>query len=679
MSESIRATMPLQLLSEAVEIEAAEDSRNDDVVLPRFSMVAYTGGAMRVAGWRYPVVVDLAGLVIPSQTRPVRFGHDIAAGVGHTDSIRVADGQLLAAGVISRDTPAAQEVVASARKGFPWQASISATVEEFEFVKANQTVLVNGRQFAGPVYVVRKATLGEISFVDLGADAATTVSVAAANNGGNVTMPEHDNDTMKVDQPTSGALQSQSESQSVSSESVSASSESIGKSSESGGASSESGASSATPTLRLAAQSASSAENPAAEAERVLAIRKVCAGRHPDIEARAIKEGWSVNQCALEVVRADRPKAPAVHAQDNGQLTEQVLEAALRLGVHDEKAEKDYPDQVLEAAYPLRRMGFRELALMCCRMEGVEISPHATDREMVRAAFSTRSLPNVLKNTANKVLLAGYQAVDLGSLRVSKILTANDFKEHTAVRLTGEYRFTPVANDGELKYAKVGDQGYPFRVQTYGRLIGLTRQDLINDDLGAFTELPYQIGRGAALALEQAFWQMVEAANGTFFSTANKNTISGASSAFGIDGLNAAIAKLRKQTDDDGNPIKVRPRFVAVPPDLEADATQIYTSNVLLVAGSADRTIAANNPHANKYEPVVSEYLTGNGAASVWYLVGDPLDVPAFGVAFLRGQDQPVIEEADPDPRYLGTLWRGYWDFGVCLLDPRGAIRAAGS
>ena len=89
-------------------------------------MVAYTGGPMRIAGWRYPVIVDLAGLAIPSQNRPIRFGHDMQSGVGHTDAIRVEDGKLMAAGVVSRDTAAAKEIVVSARNGFPWQASIGA-------------------------------------------------------------------------------------------------------------------------------------------------------------------------------------------------------------------------------------------------------------------------------------------------------------------------------------------------------------------------------------------------------------------------------------------------------------------------------------------------------------------------------------------------------------------------
>jgi len=148
--------------------------------LPRFNMVAYTGGAMRIAGWRYPVIVDLAGLSIPSQLRPIRFGHDASSGVGHTDSIAVAEGKLVAAGVVSRDTAAAREIVASARNGFPWQASLGAAVEQFEFVREDQAVHVNGREFKGPVNVVRRATLGEISFVDLAADGNTSASVAAS-------------------------------------------------------------------------------------------------------------------------------------------------------------------------------------------------------------------------------------------------------------------------------------------------------------------------------------------------------------------------------------------------------------------------------------------------------------------------------------------------------------------
>ncbi|RIK72345.1 MAG: hypothetical protein DCC68_26540, partial [Planctomycetota bacterium] len=113
----LTATAELELVAAPGEDAAAPP-------LPRFRMLAYTGAPMRVAGWRHPVVLDLAGLSIPSQTRPIRFSHDATAGVGHSDAIRIEGGQLVATGVISRDTSAAREVVTSSKNGFPWQASI---------------------------------------------------------------------------------------------------------------------------------------------------------------------------------------------------------------------------------------------------------------------------------------------------------------------------------------------------------------------------------------------------------------------------------------------------------------------------------------------------------------------------------------------------------------------------
>jgi hypothetical protein len=169
---------------EWLQAEAAApgaDGQGAKPALPRFAMVAYTGGPMRLAGWRHPVVVDLAGLSIPTQNRPIRLGHDAAQGVGHTDGIRIEGGRLVATGVVSRDTAAAREVVASSRNGFPWQASLGTSVEQHEFVRDGSSVLVNGQCYPGPLNVVRKSTLGEISFVDLGADGNTSAAVTATH------------------------------------------------------------------------------------------------------------------------------------------------------------------------------------------------------------------------------------------------------------------------------------------------------------------------------------------------------------------------------------------------------------------------------------------------------------------------------------------------------------------
>ena len=50
---------------------------------------------------------------------------------------------------------------------------------EAEFIPAGATVNVNKQQFTGPVHVVRRAVLKEISFVDSAADPGTTARIAA--------------------------------------------------------------------------------------------------------------------------------------------------------------------------------------------------------------------------------------------------------------------------------------------------------------------------------------------------------------------------------------------------------------------------------------------------------------------------------------------------------------------
>ena len=122
-------------------------------------------GRRRVAGWRNPVIVDLAGLAIPSQNRPIRFSHDMQSGVGHTDAIKIDTGRLLAAGIVSRDTAAAREIVArpaTVFRGRPRSGPASRSTSSSRAAKGvGQWPGVFGAGERGsPV------RLGEISFVD---------------------------------------------------------------------------------------------------------------------------------------------------------------------------------------------------------------------------------------------------------------------------------------------------------------------------------------------------------------------------------------------------------------------------------------------------------------------------------------------------------------------------------
>lgn len=651
-----QAGATLQLLSDpgAISIEAAAETAADESGkpasrgLPRFSMVAYTGGPMRIAGWRHPVIVDLAGLAIPSQSRPIRFGHDATAGVGHTDRIAVVEGKLVATGVVSRDTAAAREIVASARNGFPWQASLGAAVEQFEFTPEGQTVIVNGRSFRGPVNVVRRATLGEISFVDLGADGNTSASVAASAK----------EQTIMEDTEVAATQQGK----------VETAAETNGAGTDAAPAVADSAA-----EIRAAAL---------AETRRIAGIRKVCGGRHADIEARAIEEGWDANKTELEVLRAERPRVPAVHVRD-GNVDADVLAAAACLGGGMKPEETRFDERVLDAATRRFRsgIGLQELVMEAAWANGYQGRSFRSDMEgALQAAFSTFRLPGILSNVANKFLLAGFESVEDAWKQVAATRSVRDFKAVTSYRLTGSFEYEEVGPGGELKHGTVDEETYTNQAKTYGRMFSITRTDLVNDDLGALTALPRRIGRGGALKLNKVFWTTF-LDNAAFFTTARGNYKSGADTALSVDGLTDAELLFLEQKDADGNPLAITPSVLLVPPALLVKATQLMNSTELR-DNTASSKYVTSNPHAGKFRVVHSAYLSNAGisgySAKAWYLLADPEDLPVVEVAFLNGQQTPTVERADADFNVLGIQFRGYFDFGVALQDWRGGVKMKG-
>jgi hypothetical protein len=634
------ATLSLTATAE-FHLEAAAEGAQP-AGLPRFRMEAYTGTPMRIAGWRYPVILDLAGLAIPAQARPIRFGHDPLSGVGHTDSIRIEQGQLVAGGLVSRDTAAAREVVVSSKNGCPWQASVGTSVEEFEFVKESQKVMVNGREYGGPLNVVRKATLGEISFVDLGADGATSASVAAsaASTSGEPSM----------DEPSATEIPA--------------------------------------PAVNATAVDAMRAEA-AAETERIAAVRRICAGRAPRLEAQAIREGWTEQRTELEVLRITRPAAPAIHSVDNS-INANVLEAACMLTAGIAHPEASFEPQTLDLATRRFRggIGLQELLLEAAWANGYTGRNFRDSRAVLRfafgrgieAGFSTIDIGGILSNVANKFLLEGFFSVERTWRNICAVRNVSDFKTVTSYRLIGKDQYELVAPGGELKQGTLGNEQFTNKADTYGLVLSIDRRDIINDDLGAITTVPRKLGRGSGLKINDVFWTIF-LNNAAFFTAGNKNYLTGAATALGIDGLTAAEVAFMDQVDGDGKPIGIMPVILLVPTALSAIGSQLYKS-LELRDTTANAKFPVANPHQGKFRVEVSRYLanavyTGN-SAKAWYLLSDPNDLPVIEVAFLNGQESPTIETAEADFNVLGVQMRGYHDFGVALQDFRGGVKSKG-
>jgi len=635
-------------------IEAA----GDDKVVPKFSMIAYTGGPMKIAGFTHPVVVDLEGLSIDRQNIPIRLDHNPKQGVGHTDRVVVENGQVLAEGLISRDTSWARDVIKSGKNGFPWQASIGAEIIQAEFVPNGNQIQVNGRTFEGPLYVIRKSILKEISFVDQGADNKTVAQVAAQSGE----QKQMNDETKTTDLKTEAAKDDVQASETHTCQCKTKGPETI--------------EAAATPD-----PVADMRKSIADETKRIQAIRTVCNGKHTDIEAKAIEEGWDVTKCELEVLRASRPKAPAVHSPRPA-ATPQIFEAVALMssGISNLRLEAMYEAPILEAADKLRGIGIQEF---CEKIVGTQLPRFRRDASgWLQAAFSTTSLPGILSNIANKMLLEGYSYIEDAWRQICKIASVNDFKEHTRYRMTGAFKFEQVGADGELKHGKLDEMKFGQKADTHGIMFALTRQMIINDDMGAFTDIPRQIGMGAAEAIADAVWGLLLSNPNNFFSAGNKNYLDGADTALSVDALTAAEVLFSEQTKPNGRPLGIGASILLVPTALKVAAQLLMSSVLLNETTTANKGKPANNPHVGKFSVVSSAYLANasfTGASSkAWYLFADPNRLPALEVAFLNGVDRPTVEKTDADFNTLGIQFRGYIDFGVREQDHRGAAKFKG-
>jgi signal peptide peptidase SppA len=463
--------------------------------------------------------------------------------------------------------------------------------------------------------------------------------------------------------------------------------------------------------------------NVSAEMDRIAGIQRV-AGKHPAIAAEAVKAGWSVEKTELTALRADlergvRPMgagAPAGIVKSNPLANSRVFEAALclRAGVPAVRVERDYGREIIDLAGGRDVRGVASLSTLLHLTiqsngggqhygpvtDDMVRSAFEADRELKRSGgagvglradtgFSTYSLSGILSNIAGKLLLASFEAVDPSILKVCAQTDVNDFKAVTRHRITANGLFEKVGPTGELKSANLSEETFNNKADTFGRITAITRQDWINDDLGAFARLTNLLGRNAMLALiRQVALRILTTAN--FFSAGNKNSFTGAGTALSVAALGAAVQKFMELSDANG-PIMVTPAFLVVPPALSVLNGQLYSSAFVNETTTADKGKPNTNPHAGKYEPIMLPHLGANaglkddagaavtGSDTAWYLFANPADVPAVEVVYLRGQRTPTIETADTDFSTLGVLMRGYFDFGTAAQDPKGAQKQAGA
>jgi phage head maturation protease len=311
------------------------------------------------------------------------------------------------------------------------------------------------------------------------------------------------------------------------------------------------------------------------------------------------------------------------------------------------------------------------LAMRSLEMAGVRVSHFDSRDDILNRAMTTGDFPNLLGNAAGRVLLGAYDEATAPMKQVAQLVMLPNFKARTTIRMTSGTPSLEIVNEnGEFKYGAMDEASNGWKLTTYGRIVKLSRQALINDDLGAFSGLLADFARSASRREADELAAMLvnsPVVDGTALFHADRSSlITGAGSALQLSSLALAVQSLRKQKEVGGGFIIQEPAYLIVPVSLETTALQLVTAITPATVGNVQ-------PYRLT---VIVEPRLDSSSSTAWYLVAGNQKSLEYG--YLDGAQGPqIFQEEGFEIDGLAVKCR--LDFGTGWVSPIGWVKSNGA
>jgi ATP-dependent protease ClpP protease subunit len=309
----------------------------------------------------------------------------------------------------------------------------------------------------------------------------------------------------------------------------------------------------------------------------------------------------------------------------------------------------------------------------------------------ILAAMTTSDFPQLLSNTAGKMLRKAYGEFPHTYSKWAAIGSVSDFKVHPRIQLGSFGSLATIVEGGEVTYTSATEDYENAQALTKGKAIRMTRQMLVNDDLGAFITRAQMMGRAAARTVNTDAYAYLTSGSsshgptstdtGQFFNATAVTTAGGhanltsSGTAISVTSIGVGRAAMRKQKDKGLNQtLNIEPKILVCSVLKEDLANEVVKSRTK--DGQSNPELI--NVHQNRVEVVSDPTIDGVNSGTRWYLFANPLDVPAFEVVFLDGVREPFIDEKidfHTDSLDLKTRL----DYGVGMGDWRGGYSNVGA
>lgn len=403
-----------------------------------------------------------------------------------------------------------------------------------------------------------------------------------------------------------------------------------------------------------------------------------------DFQSHLISKGYDVDQCRKLILDELTKRQPVIESHVRVEVTreesvtrQQGIEEAI-LHRHDGK------NALTEKGREYRNLSLYEMGKECLEARGIKtrgLSKMELASLMLEARgglHSTSDFPLILANVINKTLRAGYQAAPRTFMPFVRVSQISDFKEVSRTQLGDAPKLSLVGEHGEFQRGSVAEGAEKYKLKSYGKIIGLTRQVIINDDLGAFTRIPEMFGRSAAdLESEIVYGILNDNAalsdSIALFHASHSNLGTGARVT--TTALSEAREAMRLQKGLSAESleamfINIMAKYLIVAPEYETEAEQILSSTMIPNQSSNVSVFA------NKLQLIVEPRISLN-TTYPWFVAADPSQVDTIEVGYLQGQEGVFIEmkegfEVD------GLEIKARHDFAAKAIDYRGLFKNPG-
>ena len=140
------------------------------------------------------------------------------------------------------------------------------------------------------------------------------------------------------------------------------------------------------------------------------------------------------------------------------------------------------------------------------------------------------------------------------------------------------------------------------------------------------------------------------------------------------------IMALSTQKDQFGEAIIINPSKIVVPTGLKFDMYTLFNSRYI---ETKDNTQSVNPLYEYRgdleviEDPTINVLCGGMGKVMPWFLIGATSDTDFIEVDYLNGQEIPTIRRSETVGQ-LGFVWDIYLDWGISVMDFRGAVKNPG-